>query len=121
MFMVFRISRDFRIGCICAKDREPENLSRLECDRVEVALASENSTFAFANSHLPKPLASGNLIMRELLPTERAMTFAKAARRQLESARALYAKMSKARRASRPADTINNTTYVSSRTQKCLR
>ena len=39
---------------------------------VEVALASENSKLALANSHLPSALASGDLIVRDHLPTERA-------------------------------------------------
>ena len=39
---------------------------------VEVALASENSKFSLANSHLPSVLASGDLIVRDHLPTERA-------------------------------------------------
>ena len=47
-----------------------KNLKRLK--GVEVALASENSKFSLANSHLPSALASGDLTMRDHLPTERA-------------------------------------------------
>ena len=57
--------------------REIKNLKLL--GGVEVALASENSKFLIANSHLPNPLASGDLLARDSLPSERAMTVANAA------------------------------------------
>ena len=92
-----------------ATTRVYKNLRFLEADRMEVALASENSKFSLANSHLPNPLASGGLIVRDYLPTERARTFAKAMRRPVTLANAIFAKISKARIASRLTYTSNNT------------
>ena len=76
---------------------------------MEVALASENSKFSLANSHLPNPLASGDLIVRDHLPTERARIVAKAMRSHVTLTDSMHAKMSKARVTSRPTDTSRNT------------
>ena len=84
-----------------------KNLKLLE--GVEVALASENSKFSLANSHLPNPLASGDLIVRDHLPTERAMIVVKAMRSHVTLADPMHAKMSKAHIASRPTDTSSTT------------
>ena len=45
-----------------------KNLKFSNADYFEMALASENSKFSLANSHLPKMLASGGLVVRSHLP-----------------------------------------------------
>ena len=74
-------------------------------------MASENSKFSLANSHLPNPLASDDLPVRDHMPAQRAGAFAKAVRQHVALADAMFAKMSKARIASRPTST-SSPTYV---------
>ena len=88
-------------------ESDKENLQLL--GGAQVALASESSKFSFANSHLPSPLASGDLIMRDHLPTERARIVAKAMRSHVTLAGPMHAKMSRARIAKRPTDTSSTT------------
>ena len=50
--------------------REFKNLTFSDAGYWAMALASENSELSLANSHLPRLLASGDLIMRSHLPSD---------------------------------------------------